>query len=266
MISAREVCVAGPPGGAGRVLLDRISLSIRSSEFVSVVGPNGAGKTLLLRVLAGLQRPTSGAIKFDDANLSGSVGLVFQNPDDQIVGSTVERDLAFGLENRGLPSWQIRERVDEALAWSGLEPLASRPPHLLSEGEKQRLALASAMILRPKLLLLDEATSRLDPPGRARFLAAVRAAHEAGTAVVQVTHRSEEILATGRVLGLDLGKLVFDGTPAALLSSWHADRLGILWSRLHRLRRCLRERTVDFPDEPGPEWNRVEPILAAVRR
>ncbi|MGQ0721395.1 MAG: energy-coupling factor ABC transporter ATP-binding protein [Candidatus Eiseniibacteriota bacterium] len=265
MIRVREVCLAGPPEEAGRLLLDQVSLSIRSNEFVCLVGPNGAGKSLLLRVLAGLQRPTAGSIEFDESDSSDSVGLVFQNPDDQIVGSTVERDLAFGLENQGLPSWQIRERVDEALAWSGLEQLAGRPPHLLSEGEKQRLALASALILRPKLLLLDEATSRLDPPGRARFLAAVRAARDAGTAVVQVTHRSEEILAAERVIGLDLGKVVFDGSPADLLGSWHADRLGILWSRLHRLRRRLRERGAVPMGEPGPEWNRVEPIVAAVR-
>jgi energy-coupling factor transport system ATP-binding protein len=266
VIQAREVRVLGPPEEARRPLLDGVSLSIRSGEFVALVGPNGAGKSLLLRVLAGLQRPTAGHVEFDSSDVPGSIGLVFQNPDDQIVGSTVERDLAFGLENQGTPPWEIRERVDEALAWSGLAPLAARPPHLLSEGEKQRLALASALILRPRLLLLDEATSRLDPPGRARFLSAVRGAREAGTAVLQVTHRSDEMLAGDRVIGLDRGRVVFDGSPAALLDSELADRLGILWSRLHRLRRHLRQRGVLAGVEPGPEWNRVEAIVAAVRR
>jgi energy-coupling factor transporter ATP-binding protein EcfA2 len=148
MIRLQGVTVSATgPAGEGRPLLDCADLSIRSGEYLGVTGPNGAGKSLLLRVLAGLQAPSSGTVLCVKADIR--VALVFQSPDDQIVGSTVERDLAFGLENHGVPSPEIRRRVDEALEWSGLAPMARQPPHLLSEGEKQRLALASALILRP---------------------------------------------------------------------------------------------------------------------
>jgi len=192
--------------------------------------------------------------------------LVFQSPDDQIVGSTVERDLAFGLENRGVPPEEIRRRVGEALDWSGLAPVARRPPHLLSEGEKQRLCLTAVLILRPAVLLLDEPTGRLDPPGRHRFLDAVHRARGAtGASVVQVTHRSEELLRADRILGMERGRIAFDGSPAELVGSERADRLGIVWSGLHRLRRELFARGADPCGKPGPEWNELGPLLEKVR-
>lgn len=264
MISARGVALHAPagPGGRPAPLLDGIDLDIRKSEYVVLVGANGAGKSLLLQVLAGLRSPSEGEITFVSTNVS--VGIVFQSPDDQIVGSTVERDVAFGLENRGLPSPEIRRRVDDALEESGLAPLAGRPPHLLSEGEKQRLALASALVLEPDLLLLDEPTSRLDPPGRRAFQDRAARAHARGAAVVHVTHRSEEILPAGRVVGLDAGRVVFDGTPAELLRSPVSDRLGILWSGLHRLRRELSRRGVELPDPSGPGWNDADTLVAGL--
>jgi energy-coupling factor transport system ATP-binding protein len=192
------------------------------------------------------------------------VALVFQSPDDQIVGSTVERDLAFGLENHGVPSPEIRRRVDEALEWSGLAPMARQPPHLLSEGEKQRLALASALILRPDVLLLDEPTSRLDPAARVRLAAEIDRAHRAGTAVVHVTHRSGELLVAERIVGLDGGVPVFVGTPAELVRSAHADGLGILWSGLHLFRRRLLARGLDHAESAGAGWNDLASVVGAM--
>ncbi|NNE43620.1 MAG: ATP-binding cassette domain-containing protein, partial [Gemmatimonadetes bacterium] len=206
---------------------------------------------------------TRGIVEFDDPDIS--ISLVFQRPDDQIVGSTVERDLAFGLENQGLAPAAIRERVAEGLAWSGLAAVAAHPPHLLSEGQKQRLALTAALIVRPRVLLLDEPTSRLDPPGRRRFLDAVhRAREEAGTTVVHVTHRSEEVLPADRVIGLSAGTLRFDGTPDDLLASDAADTLGILWSGLHRFQRALGRSTPgdDAASRPARDWNDPAPFLA----
>ena len=243
MIRLRGVRVHAPPSGPrpGRTLLDVPELNIHKNEYICVVGPNGAGKTRLVLALAGLGAPQEGTITFEESDISSpSVGLVFQQPDDQIVGSTVERDLAFALENLALPPDEIRRRVDAALDAHDLRPRARRPPHLLSEGEKQRLALASALVLRPRLLLLDEPTSRLDPPGRRDFhtrLDRIRA--ESGGTVLLVTHRSEEILRAERILGLREGRLVFDGSPAELIRSEEGDRLGIRWRAAFRVRMKL---------------------------
>jgi energy-coupling factor transport system ATP-binding protein len=264
VIEVRSVVLAAP--GSGAVLVDVGALFIRRNEYISLIGPNGAGKSLLLQLLAGLRPPTAGEIAFDESNGSGRRAIVFQNPDDQIVGSTVERDLAFGLENREVEPAEIRRRVDEALEWSGLAPSARRPPHLLSEGEKQRLALAAALLLEPDLLLLDEPTSRLDPPARRRFLEEVhRFRARSGATIVQVSHRSEEILPAERVVGMRAGRIVFDGSSAELLASGDADRLGIVWSDLHGLRRALARRGAELPACRGEEWNRAEPLVESLR-
>jgi energy-coupling factor transport system ATP-binding protein len=264
VIRVRSVVLAAPGGGAA--LVDVAALHIRRSEYVSLIGPNGAGKSLLLQILAGLRAPTAGEFTFDESNGSCRRAIVFQNPDDQIVGSTVERDLAFGLESREVESAEIRRRVDEALEWSGLAASARRPPHLLSDGEKQRLALAASLLLEPDLLLLDEPTSRLDPPARRRFLEEVcRFRERSGAAIVQVSHRSEEILPADRVVGMRDGRIVFDGSPAELLASGDADRLGIVWSELHRLRRELARHGADLPACRGEDWNRAEPLVGSLR-
>lgn len=222
-----------PPAGRGpeaAPLLEIPELHIRSGEYISVVGPNGAGKSLFLHALAGLRRPAAGSVSFALTNLSRTCGLLFQNPEDQLVGSTVERDVAFGLENLAVPTPEIRRRVDEALAVAGLESLARRPPHLLSEGEKQRVALASTLALEPPVLLLDEPAARLDPPGRRALRERLRAERARGErTVLQVSHRAEEVMEADRILGFASGRLVFDGTPSELQRSAEADKFGILW-------------------------------------
>jgi energy-coupling factor transporter ATP-binding protein EcfA2 len=142
-----------------------------------------------------------------------TVGMVFQNPDNQLVATIVEEDVAFGPENLGLPSAEIRARVDAALALLGLEELRFRPPHLLSGGQKQRVAVAGALAMRPAVLVLDEATALLDPAGRAEVRGAVARLHAEGTAIVQVTHFMEEAVAADRVLVLADGSIALAGTP-----------------------------------------------------
>ena len=185
---------------------------------------------MLIQTIAGLRKSAAGIVEFDSANTKArSVGILFQSPDDQIVGSTVERDVAFGLENLALPSPEIRRRVDDALRAADLIPLARRPPHLLSDGEKQRVSLASVLVLEPRLLLLDEPTSRLDPVATRVFLDRIReACARSGATVVHVTHRAEEIAGADRVVGLSAGRVVFDGTPAQLFDGGWAMSLGIV--------------------------------------
>jgi energy-coupling factor transport system ATP-binding protein len=162
------------------------------------------------------------------------VGVVFQSPDDQIVGSTVERDIAFGLENLAVPTPEIRRRVDEALRAADLAALARRAPHLLSDGEKQRVSLTSVLVLEPQLLLLDEPTSRLDPAGTRLFLERIREVRARTRAtVVHVTHRAEEIAGADRVVGLSGGRVVFDDSPAQLFAGGFAASLGVVLSAPH---------------------------------
>lgn len=262
MIRLEDVSLRAPSERAltGALLLHQVRLELRAKELVAVVGPNGAGKSLLLQVLAGLRPPSEGRVHRDPADLR--VGLVFQTPDDQIVGSTVERDLAFGLENLAVPPDEMHVRVDAMLERIGLADRRKTPPHRLSEGEKQRLALGAALLLRPALLLLDEPTSRLDTAGRRRFLQEVEQARaQDSTAVVLVTHRSEEALPADRIVGLRDGHVVFDGTPAALMRSPLADQLGMRWSALHRFRRELDDRGVPVPPAAGRWWNDPDVLL-----
>jgi len=250
-----------PDGSTPPFLLKDVDLQWAAGEDCAVAGTNGAGKSLLLQVAAGLRLPTSGRVVHATPGLR--VGVVFQNPDDQIVGSTVERDLAFGLENLGVPSPVMRDRVEEWLHRIELADRRHAPPHLLSEGEKQRLALGAALILEPALLLLDEPTSRLDPEGRRLFLREVRRAREErGTAVVLVSHRSEELLPARRLIVLEAGRVTYDGPPGGLASPRPDDRTGILWSDLHRFRRALEEAGVALPPSEGEAWNDPGEVLA----
>lgn len=232
MIRIRDLTWSAP-GSATGPKLDLPALDIRQGEYVGVAGPNGAGKSLLLQSIGGLRAPTTGTITFDQSNGKSAPrpGFLFQNPSDQLLGSTVERDLAFGLENAAVPSAEIRRRVDDALERHGLVPLARRPPHLLSEGEKQRVAFASVLVLEPQVLLVDEPTARLDAADRADFLERLREAHRAGATVLHVTHRPEELAVASRLIALRDGRVAFDGPPAEL-SAEEAERCGILPRRL----------------------------------
>jgi energy-coupling factor transport system ATP-binding protein len=206
--------------------LSGVDLAVERGEFVAVVGPNGSGKSTLARILGGLERPGSARLAtacghdlLTDEGRWGArraVGVLFQNPENQIVGENVEEDLAFGLENLALPPEEIRARVDRMVADFDLEELRHREPHLLSGGQKQRTALAGVLAIPRQVLVLDEPTAMLDPAGREEVLAAVRREHAAGLTVVYVTQEMDEVLDADRVVVLEGGRAAFVGAPREL--------------------------------------------------
>ncbi|MDO8964677.1 MAG: ATP-binding cassette domain-containing protein [Coriobacteriia bacterium] len=251
--------------------LEGISLTLAPGEFVALVGANGSGKSTLARLCDGLALPSAGSVAVDGLDtLDGPsslrvrsvVGMVFQDPDDQIVGTVVEEDCAFGPENLGVPSEEIRVRVDESLAAVGLTGLERREPHLLSEGQKQRLAVAGALAMRPRYLVLDEPSAMLDPAGRRAVLAIVeRLAHEDGHGVLLISHDAVGVARADRVIGLVQGRVVYDGTPVGLLAdATLLETLGLAMPPAGVLAACLRESGVAVP----PDAVEPESVVAAL--
>ncbi len=214
--------------GAARPALSAIDLTIRDGESVAVVGPSGSGKTSFVRLLNALHLPTSGRVLVDGLDTADAsnlwkvrrrVGLIFQNPDNQLVSTTVEREIAFGMENLGLPSAEISRRVEAALERMDLGRLRDRAPHRLSGGEKQRVAIAAVLAMRPDHLALDEPTSLLDATGRHEVWRVLEElGRDSARTVVHVTQFPEEIALSLRVIVLAGGRVVFDGSPEGLFS------------------------------------------------
>lgn len=245
-------------GREGIPALDGVSLEIAEGEFVAVSGLNGSGKSTLCRLFNALILPMRGrvfscgldtSLPENLAEIRRRVGLIMQNPDNQIVGPTVEDDVAFGLENLALPRDDIRSRVEEALEAMELAALRGREPHLLSLGEKKRLAVAGVMALHPRVLVSDESTSMLDPPTRAETIALFKRLRDAmGIAVIHATHRPEEILAADRVALLGSGRLLFMGTPDELFEGQElTDGHGLRPTALYQLARELERRGCPLP-------------------
>jgi energy-coupling factor transport system ATP-binding protein len=240
--------------------LDGLSCVIRAGEFVGVVGGNGSGKSTFARHLNALLLPTAGRVVVDGLDtrdraaaweVRRRVGMVFQNPDNQLVASVVEEDVAFGPENLGLPPAEIRRRVDAALEAVGLAGLRRRAPHQLSGGQKQRVAIAGVLAMRPACIVLDEATTMLDPEGRAEVLATVEALNRRdGITVVLISHTMEDVSGADRVVALDAGRLVADGPPAEVFERLDAAPGGRLDAPpVVRLARELRQAGLRLP--PG---------------
>ncbi len=220
-----EETVSGPAGSTRRqvLALAGVSLTVERGEFVAIIGPNGSGKSTLARHLNGLLQPTAGEVWVDGLNAANPghlpairqrVGMVFQNPDHQIVAATVEEDLAFGPENMGLPPAEIRRRVDEVLALAGMDDYRRQPPHLLSGGQKQRVAIAGALAARPACLVLDEPTSMLDPPGRQQVMDMIRQLNQNdGLTILLITQSMEEAVLAGRIVVMSAGQIALDGPP-----------------------------------------------------
>lgn len=219
-----------------RRALDDVSLAIERGEFVAMLGSNGSGKSTLAKHLNALLLPTEGVCRVDGIDtreeaevwrIRQKVGMVFQNPDNQLIAAVVEDDVAFGPENLGVSSAEIRRRVDEALAAVNMTAFRSYAPHLLSGGQKQRVAIAGTLAMQTEAIVFDEATAMLDPEGRADILSVVRRLHEEqGITVVYITHFMEEAAAADRVVVLDQGHVVMDAPPRAVFS--HADELRAL--------------------------------------
>lgn len=210
--------------GTDRPALSNVSFNLRAREYVGVVGPNGGGKSTLVRLLNGLLVPDSGYVRvagYDPAEepfeVRKTLGMLFQNPDNGLVAPFVEDDVAFGLENLGVPREEMRERVAHAIQSVGLKGYERREPHTLSGGEKQRVALAGLLALEPDILALDEPTSMLDIAGRREVLDRLEALRGDKT-VLHVTHHLEELLDADRILVLNGGRLVADGPPEFLFA------------------------------------------------
>ncbi len=228
LIEFTNVTYAYPlPGGGHIAALREISLRIEEGEYVTIVGANGSGKSTLARHLNALLIPDSGHVtvtgldtrdQSQHAAIHRIVGMVFQHPEDQIVASLVEEDVAFGAENIGLPPAEIRARVDEALETVGMSEMRLRPPHLLSAGQQQRVALAGVLAMRPRCIVFDEATAMLDPAGRRAVREMMAALHGAGITIIAITHFMEEALDAQRVVVLERGRVALDGSPETVFA------------------------------------------------
>ena len=214
--------------------LDAVDLQIEAGEFVAILGANGSGKSTLAKHLNALLLPTSGHVIVSGMDtlatkelwqIRQQVGMVFQNPDNQIIAAIVEDDVAFGPENLGVPTEELPARVTEALRTVGMQHYRSCAPHLLSGGQKQRVAIAGALAMQTKCLVLDEPTAMLDPQGRADILACVKKLHEErGITIVYITHFMEEAAAADRIVVMDQGHIVTQGTPHEIFSQTAAMR------------------------------------------
>ena len=213
-------------------VLDHLNLEIEKGSFVAVLGYNGSGKSTLAKLLNLILTPTSGNLylfgkKFDEETITEDeffalrqrIGMVFQNPDNQLVATIVEEDVAFGPENLGVPPAEIRQRVDEALEIVGMKEFARHSPHQLSGGQKQRVAIAGIIALRPDVIIFDESTAMLDPRGRSDVLATIEKLNrEFGTTILHITHYMEEAIRADRVIVVDRGRVTLDGTPREVFS------------------------------------------------
>ncbi len=207
----------------GKKAVDGVSLSVPRGAFVAVLGQNGSGKSTLAKLMNGLYRPLSGTVLVDNMStadedktyqLRRKAGMVFQNPDNQLVATMVREDVAFGLENIGVPTEEMPERIDAALRSVGMLEYADRAPHLLSGGQKQRVAIAGILAMQPEAIIFDEATAMLDPSGRQEVFGTVRRLNrEQGLTVVWITHFMEEAALCGYIHVMHEGKLVLSGTP-----------------------------------------------------
>lgn len=214
-------------GNTGYALRD-VSVQIKRGEFVAVIGTNGSGKSTFAKHLNALLLPTEGDVLVDGISvrdearvwdIRSRVGMVFQNPDNQIVAAVVEEDVAFGPENLGVPREELQERVDAALAAVDMTAYRKHAPHMLSGGQKQRVAIAGVLAMRPECIVLDEPTAMLDPRGREEVMRTVQVLHdERGMTVVYITHFMEEAAQADRILVMIKGELVMDGTPREIFS------------------------------------------------
>jgi energy-coupling factor transport system ATP-binding protein len=225
-ILVEGVCYQYPQ--SSEMALKDVNLRIKKGEFIAIIGPNGSGKSTLAKLFNGLFVPTKGRITVDGLDtrdkeniwkIRQKAGIVFQNPDNQIVATVVEEDVAFGPENLGVPPDEIRKRVDEALEIVELKEYAQKPPHLLSGGQKQRVAIAGIIAMRPDYIIMDEPTAMLDPVGRKEVISTVKRLNkEEGKTIVLITHFMEEAVEADKVIVMSEGRVVMEGTPREIFS------------------------------------------------
>ena len=245
-------------GEVNPLVLDGVSLNIEAGTFVAVLGHNGSGKSTLAKHLNAILLPSGGKVYVDGIDtmdeerlldIRRTVGMVFQNPDNQIVANVVEEDVAFAPENLGVPPEEIRRRVDDALKTVGMYEYREHAPHLLSGGQKQRVAIAGVLAMAPRCIVLDEPTAMLDPTGRAEVMRTIKTLNRtSGVTVVLITHHMDEAAQADRLVVMAKGKVVADGTPKAVFS--HVEELravGLTVPETTRLLWELRQAGVDVP-------------------
>ena len=267
IITVENLAYAYPDldGQKGTQVFENLNLTIESGSFVAILGTNGCGKSTLAKHFNSILLPSGGKVYVNGIDTSDltrimavrrCVGMVFQNPDNQIVANVVEEDVAFGPENLGVAAPEIRRRVDKALKQVGMYEYREHAPHLLSGGQKQRIAIAGVIALEPKCIVLDEPTAMLDPRGRADVMQTVEKLNrEKGITVVLITHHMDEAAQAQRVIVLDKGKVAADGTPKQVFAQVEMlHKLGLAAPDSVELCWALRQKGFDLPlDALTPE-------------
>ncbi|MFA4137173.1 MULTISPECIES: energy-coupling factor transporter ATPase [unclassified Brevibacillus] len=259
LLALRDVSYTYDGEDGQRVLvLQGVDLTIQKGSFVSVLGHNGSGKSTMAKLMNALLLPEGGTVLISGMDTKDGeqlweirrhVGMVFQNPDNQIVGATVEDDVAFGLENMGVDPKEMRDRIDEALVSVGMESYLQAQPHRLSGGQKQRVAIAGIMAMRPSVIILDEATAMLDPQGRMEVLNLARQLNrDEGLTIINITHFPEEAIYSDKVIVMNAGEVLMEGKPSEVFNE--VDRLkqvGLDVPFAVRLRHALQSKGIDLP-------------------
>ena len=255
-------------------VLHDINLDINKGEFVTILGRNGSGKSTLAKVINMILTPDSGEVRIDGKNIAAEltdeelmavrrrVGMVFQNPDNQLVATIVEEDIAFGPENLGVPSVEIRQRVDDALDVVGMKAFARHSPHQLSGGQKQRIAIAGIIAMLPECIIFDESTAMLDPKGRQEVMDTIEKLNrEKGITIIAITHNMEEAVRGDRIVVIDGGRIVRQGTPKEVFADpsklWE---LGLAVPQVTELFDMLRCLGADLPERGITEEEGAEAL------
>lgn len=248
-----------PEQEGAKPAVENLSFSIKNGEWIALVGHNGSGKSTIAKLMNGLLFPNEGTVsamgqKMAEESLweiRSQMGMVFQNPDNQFVGATVQDDVAFALENNGVPHAEMVKRVKESLRQVKMEEYMDHEPHHLSGGQKQRVAIAGALALRPRLLILDEATSMLDPQGRVEVIETIRELREAtGLTVLSITHDLEEAALADRIIVMNAGHKHTEGTPEEVFLAGHElTELGLDLPFAMRMSHLLKEAGVALQGE-----------------
>lgn len=259
----------------GPYALKDVSFSVKRGQWLAIVGHNGSGKSTIAKLMIGLLAADPGTIKIDGFVLNektvwdarNKIGMVFQNPDNQFVGATVQDDVAFGLENYGIPRDEMQDRVMDALQKVGMADFANKEPHHLSGGQKQRVAIASVLALKPEIIILDEATSMLDPRGRNEVFAIIRELRrDEKLTIVSITHDLDEAIMADEMIVMNRGEIYKRGTPSEVFSmDDELIKLGLDIPFIYKLSKKLRERGVPLDEHVLVEDRLVDEICKFVQ-
>ena len=259
MLKAERLCYSYQEDEQSKEVLHEIDLTVNRGEFVCILGHNGSGKSTLAKVLGGFFTPTSGKVTVCGLDTSKEenflpirqkAGMVFQNPDNQLVATIVEDDIAFGMENLGISRQEMEQRITEVLDTVGMSDFRYSAPHKLSGGQKQRIAIAGMLAMRPEILILDEPTAMLDPKGRAEVMQSVKRLNDEGMTVVHITHFMEEAVLCDRVIVVSEGKIVLQGSPKEVFSNEKVLReLALDVPQMTSLSHRLIEHGANIPDD-----------------